>query len=464
MAQYQSFPGAPGDSLTLDKLKRLSLPELEGKAFLDVGCNEGFFCGFAKHLGAARSVGVDHARGFIERARRRFPGCEFHAHGWDALPAGPFDVILLASALHYADDQEALLHKLVQHLSQDGVLVVELGIVTSKNSEWVKVERGSDERLFPTMPKLREILAPYAWKWMGPSVAQSGDPVARHVLHVSRRRRAAYLLMQPPAYGKSSIARSLFPKASIPVISGDVVIGRIAAGKQEAPEELAEAIKDDYSPFRIDLAIERIFDRGLAPALVALWIAQAGTDDFGLDMYVPSAHQATVRTLLIDAGYLPVTLDWQRPGANLMAERRLAEAAEAFYLSMADEPSMADRAQPSVDSSGGALGFVDEVTVRGGRLVLRGWATDRRGAMPASLSIRVGSKIHFVGEFEKQLRPDVQRHLGLAHALVGYSLSVPAQGLRNLKALEGVFEVRATDGDAFTLASGVVAQIGSGDG
>ena len=53
MAQYQSFPGAPGDSMTLDKLKRMAFPELAGKTFLDVGCNEGFFCGFARHVGAA---------------------------------------------------------------------------------------------------------------------------------------------------------------------------------------------------------------------------------------------------------------------------------------------------------------------------------------------------------------------------------------------------------------------------
>ena len=90
MAQYQTFPGAPGDSLTLDKLKRLSLPELQGKRFLDVGCNEGFFCGFAAFAGAAHSVGIDRSRGFIDRARQRFPSCEFHARGWDDLPEGDF--------------------------------------------------------------------------------------------------------------------------------------------------------------------------------------------------------------------------------------------------------------------------------------------------------------------------------------------------------------------------------------
>src|SRR5699024_2983429 len=110
--------------------------------------------------GAARSVGLDSSREFIDRARIRFADCEFHCQGWDYLPDGPFDVILLASALHYAEDQSALLHRLMEHLTPDGVLVLELGIVSSKQSEWVKVTRGIDERWFPSMSKLREILAP----------------------------------------------------------------------------------------------------------------------------------------------------------------------------------------------------------------------------------------------------------------------------------------------------------------
>src|SRR5690606_31263552 len=144
----------------------------------------------------------------------------------------------------------------------DGVLVIELGIVTSQASEWVSVRRGQDERLFPTMPKLREILAPYAWKWMGPSVNQAGDPVNRHVLHVSPERRTAYLLMQPPAYGKSTIARSLFAGTDVRIVSGDQVIGQVAAGKLGAPLALAAAITEDYSPYTIDAAIARVFDRG----------------------------------------------------------------------------------------------------------------------------------------------------------------------------------------------------------
>ena len=445
--------------MTLDKLKRMAFPELGGKTFLDVGCNEGFFCGFARVAGAVRSVGIDRSHAFIARARERFPDCEFHVRGWERLPEGPFDVILLASALHYADDQEALLHELVRHLSPDGVLVLELGIVTSKESAWVKVKRDSDERLFPTMPRLREVFADYAWKWMGPSVAQAGDPVNRHIIHVSPRRRAAYLLMQPPAFGKSSIARSLFVPAGVPVVSGDQVMGRIAAGKLPATPALAGAIGDDYSPFRIDQAIQRVFDRGLARDLVGTWLSEAGKGDFALDVYVPVAYQAAVIGHLSDAGYMPVALQWDRPGAKLMPQDELHARAEAFYLSMAGGGPV-DGAPAA-----GPVGFVDEASLAGGRLVLRGWAVDRDGKLPWALSVRIGDAVHRVETFEKQLRPDVQQHLGLAHALVGYVANVPAPGLSRLSDLSGLLEVHAHDGvagDAFRFARPLARQIEGG--
>jgi SAM-dependent methyltransferase len=439
MAQYQSFPGAPGDSLTLDKLKKLSLPELAGRSFLDVGCNEGFFCGFATFQGAARSVGIDHSAGFIDRARRRFPECEFHAQGWDQLPQGPFDVILLASALHYAEDQVELLHRLMGLLSQDGVLVLEIGIVTSKVSEWVRVERGIDERLFPTMPKLREVLADYAWKWMGPSVGQSGDSTARHVLHIAHRRPAAYLLMHPPGFGKSSIAKSLFPKATIKVISGDQVIGRIAAGKVAASAELVKTVNTDYSPFGLDQVIQRVFDHGHGGELVDLWISQVGHEDFALDMYVPAVHQEMVKSALKQAGYLPVLLAWERPGAKFVPEITLHKRAEEFYLSLSTGP-----AETKLDG-GGIVGFVDDVELAAGRLTLRGWSADATGRMPAMIAVKIHGQMKKLASFEKQLRPDVQKHLGMPHALVGYLATVDVDGAQSLDDIDAGLAVYACD-------------------
>ena len=453
MAQYQSFPSAVGDSRTLDKLKALRLPDLEGRSFLDVGCNEGFFCGFARFQGATRVVGIDHSKHFIERARARFPDCEFHQQGWDRLPKGPFDVILLASALHYAEDQAALVRSLVDQLSADGTLVLELGIASSRKAEWIKVKRGIDEREFPSMPMLREILAHHAWKWMGPSILQDGDPVARHVVHVSRRRPMAYLLMQPPGYGKSSIASGLFPRAGIPVVSGDEQIGLVAKGRGGASEALVAAIARDYSPFRIDETIRRVFEEGLGSELLALWLKPAGSGDVALDVYVPAAHQGEVERLLEARGYMPVQLRWDRVGLAPLPESLLTQRAEAFYLSLADEPGATNQDRRRAQWE--PVGFVDEIAVAEGQLVIRGWAVDADGALPGNICVRIGRRTVPVDRLDRQLRPDVQRHLGLPHALVGYRASFAAPEVRNAADLASGFKVFVRGGITFQLAGQV---------
>lgn len=455
MVQYQSFPDAAGDSLTLEKLKALRLPELRGKRFLDVGCNEGFFCGYASFEGASCSVGIDQSAEFIDRARRRFPQCEFIQGSWEQLPDESFDVILLASALHYAKDQAALVHELIGRLAPDGIFVLELGIAASPNSEWMRVRRGGDERFFPSMPLLQDLLTDYAWKWMGPSVKQDGDPINRHVLHISKPRPMAYLLMQPPGYGKTSIAKSLFERAGVPIVSGDSVIAQVANGDRGASPALHQLLAEDYSPYRLDATIRRVFDRGQGEALVDLWASMAPAGDFALDVYVPEGQHAQVEQTLAARGYWPIILRWDRVAAGLPAAEDLAARAEAFYLSLTGACQEGD-----ASTHIRATGFVDELSLSNGQLVIRGWAVTAKGAVPDRLVVKVCGVVTVVEQPERQLRPDVQRHLGLPHGLVGYRVAVPAQGLGQLAGLRGRFEVADPEGGVFHLAAQLSEQLG----
>jgi SAM-dependent methyltransferase len=453
MAQYQTFPDAVGGSHTLDKLKALHLPELAGKSFLDVGCNEGFFCGFAHHQGARRVLGIDQSAAYVARARKRFPHCEFREQGWEQLPDESFDLILLASALHYADDQPALIDALVNRLSEDGLLIIELGIVASRRAEWRRVERGIDQRMFPSMAMLRKILAGYAWKWMGPSIAQGGDPVPRHVVHISRRRPVAYLLMQPPGFGKSSLASGLFPKAGVPVVSGDRMLSLVAKGKASASAKLKTLLDEDYSPFRIDRIVHRLFEHDLAEDLVDLLLQDDAGGDIALDVYVPAGHQARVEELLEARGYLPVQLGWRRAGPAPMPAADVAKQSEAFYLSL----SGSGPAAPA-PYQGPPTGHVDEISIEAGMLSIRGWAIDESGTLPSSFTVCIGRRKVDVPRFERQLRPDVQRHLGLPHALVGYRLLFEAHGIRSAADMGNRFRVIAGDRHVLTL-SGTPAEI-----
>lgn len=463
MPQYQSFPDARGDSRTLDKLKALRLPVMEGRSFLDVGCNEGFFCGFAQFAAAVRSVGLDRSSAFINRARARFPGCEFHCQGWEYLPDGPFDVILLASALHYAEDQPALLHRLVDHLSRDGVLVLELGIVSSQKPEWVKVTRDIDDRWFPSMMKLREVLAPYAFKWMGPSVVQAGDPVARHVVHVSRRRPVAYLLMAPPAHGKSSLARRLFGPAGIPVVSGDLQVTRLARGEIDAPPALQEAIAKGFSPYSMDRSVERVFENGLGRDLVAAWLTDAGEADFAVDGYVPEAHHAQVRQYLVDAGYLPVVLDWDRAGPTLLGGPTLERQAAGFYRSLRKKgaPSVPDEHDKTTDTRS-VQGYVDRIKVADGRLVIDGWARDAEGQLPPTLVVRLKGRIVTCTDFDVVARPDVGKRFNTSQDRVGFHIDMGAQEASSLADLGEEFSVAPLGGRALRLTLAIAMLLGRG--
>lgn len=449
MTQYQTFPDASGASRTMDKLTALKLPDLAGLRFLDVGCNEGFFCGFAKFQGAKRVVGIDQSRGFIDRARNRFPDCEFYQQAWDDLPEGEFDVILLASALHYADDQAALVNRLVERLSADGVLVLELGIVSKKESEWVRVDRGIDQRHFPTMAKLTEVLAPYAWKWMGPSVSQSGDPVARHVVHISRRRPVAYLLLQPPGYGKSSISARLFSPAGVPVVSGDQQISLIAQGKKPVSQALQEAIIRDYSPFRLDQTVRRVFDGGAGAELIALCAkSESSNGDLALDMYVPMEHHGAVEKAFSDQGYLPVLMLWDRVGASPTTEQAQEERARAYYLSM---PAVDSAASPGKEGSSGVVGFVDDVRFVDGEVLVKGWAVDEGGRLPAQLTVRIRGQIFQAESLQPFERLDVQRHLRSANAQVGFSIRLKDPALTAHRDITGDFEVLTASGQRLRL-------------
>lgn len=309
MTQYQSFPGVKGSSESLAKLKSLRLPSLQGKRFLDVGCNEGFFCGYARFDGAAEVVGIDQSKVAVDRAQARFPDCRFFAQSWEYLPEGRFDVILLASALHYAEDQAALIHRLMASLQDDGMLVLEIGLAPSGESEWVRVKRSIDERLFPSRGKLGEILEDYAWKVIGESVQQAGDPMRRYVVHVRRQKPFVFLLLASPAFGKTTLARILFARAKVPIVSGDLTYWRISNGEVTASEALTSCINTDFSP-HYNVVAERVLAQGLVGDLVDVWCSEGGEGAFTLDSYVPEKYQQQVKNAFLARGYLPVTLDW----------------------------------------------------------------------------------------------------------------------------------------------------------
>lgn len=359
MATYQSFPDAAGASASFAKLATLALPPLAGRSFLDVGCNEGFFCGYASFDAAVRVVGIDRDPKWIAMARARFPQCSFFACDWSVLDAtgagvgaaggddaaaaesGPlapgarFDVILCASALHYAADQAALVAAMVSRLLPGGLLVLEMGVATRETGDtgpdgapgtgWVSVRRSIDTRHFPTWRGLRAMLAPYAWKHMGPGVPQAGDPVPREVFHVRAARPFAVLLMGEPGSGKSTAARRLFP--GVRVISGDA-LWALARGSVDAGAGLHALATSQTDWLRLDKLTRQMFETGLWREYAALAVREARGQDFVFDGYIPADCHERFAGAIAGLGYVPLPLKTPAPeySPNALSSRARVES------------------------------------------------------------------------------------------------------------------------------------------
>ncbi|MDA9020372.1 class I SAM-dependent methyltransferase [Flavimaricola sp.] len=187
---YQAANSPSGGSYTEKKLKRLNLPNLEGKRFLDLGCNAGFHCRYAHAQGAERVMGVDNSPSVIKKAREQSdPTITFLDTGWDNFPNGTFDVVILLSAIHYAKNPRSVARNIRRSLSADGLLVLEGGLLFAKETRvtdiplpgWRKV---GDRCLHLTRGFLdKHLLIDYKWDIRGDSEMRGGDDVARYVMH-----------------------------------------------------------------------------------------------------------------------------------------------------------------------------------------------------------------------------------------------------------------------------------------
>jgi SAM-dependent methyltransferase len=215
---YQTIGDTPGDSDSAAKWDALRIkPEtLEGAAVLDVGCNAGFFCEAAAEAGATRVVGIDRNAGLIQQAKARQQTdavVKYHRQSWAGpILAGPWDVVLMLSAIHYERDQVGLLRRLGDVLAPGGVLVLECGVAPATGDTWQRCTRpGNSTVRFPSMVCLTRTIgeAGLVGRYVGRSVDQNGDAIPRHVFHCHKRRRELLLVSGRGRAGKSTLCAGL---------------------------------------------------------------------------------------------------------------------------------------------------------------------------------------------------------------------------------------------------------------
>lgn len=257
-------------------------------------------------------------------AKCLFPNCEFVCQNWNQLNSDKYDVILNASAIHYADDQKKFLDLLMSKLAPNGTLILEIGVAPGEGSEFIEVTRSIDKRFFPTKAKLKEMLADYAYKFISRSVPQVGDPTPREVYHIAHKLPYAILAMDDPHAGKSFTIKNIF-KANIKIISGDVLYYQVAEGKCEAPQAIRDIILKNSKDMDCGKITYMICKNGLLGALCA-WIAQLGQKrDFILDMYIPSMLRNIVMQGLEMAGYYVVNIQLQKAISRPRKEEKVPQ-------------------------------------------------------------------------------------------------------------------------------------------
>lgn len=304
MVTHQSHDGdAPGQTDSAYKLTRLKLPaDLSGLRVLDIGCNEGYFCNAAVQRGAASVLGIDMDERFLAEAGKRYPHANlaFAKRPWSDLPAGPFDMILWTSAMHYELDPASVLRNIARILSPNGLFVLECGVVQSPRKEMVYSVRHDGGLWYPTQLLLENFLeeAGFAFRVVSHPELVGTDPVPRSVFHIRRRVPSVILVTGESQKGKSNIAQMLSASAT-KIVELDYFVSRISSAKW-AVTPLQKFIKENLDPTNLKKLYDLIDSSGFTEDYAALLAKNVAQSDqiVIFDGYITSLQIKTLQNAL----------------------------------------------------------------------------------------------------------------------------------------------------------------------
>lgn len=326
---YQSFPDLVGSSDSNGKLAAIRLPDrLDGLRVLDIGCNEGFFSIEAANRGAVEVIGLDSDGVAIERAKRRSGNVQFLHQGWSELPAGPFDVVLMLSALHYEQDPRGLLRRIADLLRPDGVLILETGVSGRSRStvQWTQRPIVRDDVVwYPTRDLLlQRYLEPFVVREVGSSVSQRGDSVRREVFHCVRRRPIVLLIGGASRLGKTALARELSPSATM-TIHVDSILFDMGHSTQQGSSPLLDAVMQAFAAgCDIGQTVRALEDAGRAVDLAELIDSLVPKDERVVAVEGYALTDAVTRLLVERLGRRAVvwTVTRAEAGDDISVDRR----------------------------------------------------------------------------------------------------------------------------------------------
>jgi SAM-dependent methyltransferase len=163
---------------------RAMLPDLRGRAVLDLGCGFGWFCRWAREQGAARVLGIDVSERMLARARAstRDPAITYMRTDMEQIVLSPasFDVVYGSLALHYVAGLGRLMAEVHGSLVPGGRLVfsVEHPIYTAPTAPGWSVD-AAGRKTWPVDSYLEE--GPRSTDWLVEGVIKHHRTLATYL-------------------------------------------------------------------------------------------------------------------------------------------------------------------------------------------------------------------------------------------------------------------------------------------
>ena len=180
---------------------RALLPDLRGRAVLDLGCGFGWFCRWARQSGAAHVRGIDISERMLARARATTHDAAIAYDQADLekleLPAGAFDVAYSSLALHYIADLNRLLQQVHVSLRPAGRLIfsVEHPIFTAPTHPGWRTD-AEGRKTWPIDSYLDE--GPRSTDWLAKGVIKQHRTIATYI---NMLRRVGFSLCHVEEWG-----------------------------------------------------------------------------------------------------------------------------------------------------------------------------------------------------------------------------------------------------------------------
>lgn len=163
---------------------RALMPDLRGRAVLDLGCGFGWFCRWAREEGAARVLGIDVSEKMLARAKAETRDAAVTYARADMerleLPPASFDLAYSSLAFHYVAELDRLMAEVHRALVPGGSLVfsVEHPIYTAPaDPRWLFDAAG--RKVWPVEGYLEE--GPRATDWLAKGVIKRHRTLASQI-------------------------------------------------------------------------------------------------------------------------------------------------------------------------------------------------------------------------------------------------------------------------------------------